>query len=499
MGDVQQHLGHRFIPVARGLDKSLGRERAQNRIDPPRHVRPYLQHVGFRRSPAGGKLGIAVANGRRSPDHVLEEITIRSRDMQHKVANRIRQIVRTPPEIVLAQHVETAFDLSGKFRDQPSGDVLEKELVDRIGHLVMISSNVHLPQPGHAQHRIRVTFTLSEFRPRFTGGHIQTLYAWARPRSFSRLPAPAARYFDVAADARVLAHCHWHDRPDEHPTLLLLHGLEGSSLAHYMGGMADKAWARGWNVVRLNQRNCGDTEHLSRGLYHSGLTHDPLFVMRELIVRDGIRAIAVAGYSLGGNLTLKLAGDLGEHTPPELKAVCAVSPTMDLAVCVDALERRSNLAYQWNFVRRLKARMRRKAAVVPEVFTLKPLRRIWTVRQFDEAYTAPHHGFRNAADYYHRASAMRVVDRIRVPALILTAEDDPFVPVAPFRHPAVTGNPCVTTIVTRHGGHCAFVGHAAGEYDGYWAEEEVVRFVTAHASGPSASVQTPAPSLPLRA
>ena len=132
-----------------------------------------------------------------------------------------------------------------------------------------------------------------------------------------------------------------------------------------MGGMADKAWARGWNVVRLNQRNCGETEHLSRGLYHSGLTHDPLFVLRELIARDGIRALAVAGYSLGGNLALKLAGDLGDAAPPELKAVCAVSPTMDLAVCVRALERRSNLAYQWNFVRRLKARMRRKAAVVP--------------------------------------------------------------------------------------------------------------------------------------
>ena len=344
-----------------------------------------------------------------------------------------------------------------------------------------------------------MTFTQSEFRPRFTGGHVQTLYAWARPRTFPRLPAPVARYFDVAADARVLAHCHWQDRAHEHPTLLLLHGLEGSSLAHYMGGMADKAWARSWNVVRLNQRNCGDTEHLSRGLYHSGLTHDPLFVLRELIARDGIRALAVAGYSLGGNLTLKLAGDLAEDAPRELKAVCAVSPTMDLAVCVNALERCSNLAYQWNFVRRLKARMRRKAAVVPGLFTLEPLPRIWTVRQFDEAYTAPHHGFADAADYYHRASAMRVVDRIRVPALILTAADDPFVPIGPFQHPAVTGNPCVTTIVTRHGGHCAFVEHATVQYDGYWAEEEVVRFVTGHANGQSASARTPAPSLPLRA
>jgi predicted alpha/beta-fold hydrolase len=344
-----------------------------------------------------------------------------------------------------------------------------------------------------------VTFIPSEFRPRFTSGHVQTLYAWARPRTFPRLPAPVDRYFDVAPDARVLAHCHWHERPDEHAALVLLHGLEGSSLAHYMGGMADKAWARGWNVVRLNQRNCGDTEHLSRGLYHSGLTGDPLHVLHELIARDGIRAIAVAGYSLGGNLALKLAGDLGDSAPPELKAVCAVSPTMDLAVCVEALERRSNLAYQWNFVRRLRARMRRKAAVVPGVFALEPLRRIWTVRQFDEAYTAPHHGFRDAADYYHRASAMRVIHRIAVPSLIVTAEDDPFVPVAPFRHPDVTDNPRVTAIVTPHGGHCAFVERPLGMYDGYWAEEAVVRFVTAYAGDRSATGRTPAPSLPLRA
>jgi len=344
-----------------------------------------------------------------------------------------------------------------------------------------------------------VTFIPSTFHPRFGGGHTQTLYAWGRSRTFPRLPAPVERYFDVAADARVLAHCHWHDRPREHATLLLLHGLEGSSLAHYMGGIADKAWARGWNVVRLNQRNCGGTEHLSRGLYHSGLTHDPLFVIRELIARDRIGAIAVAGYSLGGNLALKLAGDLGDTAPPELKAVCAVSPTMELAVCVKALERKANLAYQWNFVRRLKIRMRRKSAVVPGVFTLEPLRSIWTVRQFDEAYTAPHHGFRDATDYYHRASAMRVVHRIAVPTLILTAADDPFVPDGPFSDPVVTGNPHVTTVVTRHGGHCAFVERPAEDYDGYWAEQEVVRFVTAHRDASSAAAQTPAPSLPLRA
>ena len=155
-----------------------------------------------------------------------------------------------------------------------------------------------------------------KYRPRFIGGHAQTLYTWARPRHFPQLPAPVERHFDVAADARVLAHCHWQASPADHPTIVLLHGLEGSSAAHYMRGIADKAWAARWNVVRLNQRNCGHTEHLSRGLYHSGLTHDPLFVMRELIERDGHTGIVIAGYSLGGNLAIKLAGDLGDEAPP---------------------------------------------------------------------------------------------------------------------------------------------------------------------------------------
>ena len=174
--------------------------------------------------------------------------------------------------------------------------------------------------------------------PRWKGGHWMTLYAWGKPRHFPSLPAAEPRLFDVAPRTRVLAHCHWQPRPWEHPTLIALHGLESSSDAHYVRGLADKCFAAGFNIVRLNQRNCGGTEHLSDSLYHSGLTNDPLAVMRELVEVDGLPAFAIAGYSLGGNLTLKLAGDFGANPPKELRAVCAVSPTMDLAVCVDALE-----------------------------------------------------------------------------------------------------------------------------------------------------------------
>ena len=320
---------------------------------------------------------------------------------------------------------------------------------------------------------------MSEFvpLPGWEGGHWMTLYAWGRSRSFPHLPAAQPRFFDVAPGTRVLAHCHWQPKPWQHPTLVALHGLESSSGAHYMRGLSDKAYAAGFNAVRLNQRNCGSTEHLSDSLYHSGLTGDVIAVLRELTDVDGLRSFAVAGYSLGGNLALKLAGDFGAHPASGLCAVCAVSPTMDLAVCVDALEQRENAIYQWHFVRNLKRRMRRKVRALPGRWPLEALGRIRTIREFDAEYTAPHHGFLNAADYYHCASAMRVIDQVTVPTLIITARNDPFVPARPFLSSAVARNPHVTVKLTEHGGHCGFVERPAADYDGYWAEREIVRFV----------------------
>jgi uncharacterized protein len=308
-------------------------------------------------------------------------------------------------------------------------------------------------------------------------GHVMTLYAWAMPRRFPRLPPPVPRYFDVAPDARVLAHCHWQPVPREAATVLALHGLEGSSFAHYMCGLADKAFAAGFNVVRLNQRNCGGTETLSSGLYHSGLTADPRAVIDELLRLDRLPAVFVAGYSLGGNLALKLAGEYGEAPPPELLGVAAVSPVAEVGECVRALERRTNLIYEWNFVRNLRARMRRKDRIWPGRFPVERLRDVRTVRMFDDVFTAPHFGFNGADDYYYRASSMRVVDRIRVPALILSAKDDPFVPWAPFTGPGVVQNPHITLELTSHGGHCAFIAepNGAGD-DGYWAERRITEF-----------------------
>ena len=303
-----------------------------------------------------------------------------------------------------------------------------------------------------------------------------TLYSWGNPRYFPQLPSPTRRYFDVAPGSRVVAACHWQPQPWAHTTLVALHGLNGSSDAHYMRGLAAKAFERGMNVVRLNQRNCGDTEHLATGLFHSGLTADAAHVVHELSSVDGLPSIAVAGYSLGGNLALKLAGEYGRHAPAALVAIAAVSPIIEISECTRALERPSNALYQWNFVRDLKRRMRRKDVLDPGAFDVSKLSAIKTVRQFDETYTAPYFGFRSAEDYYYRASAMRVVDRIHVPALVITAEDDPFVPSQPFRDPTVTGNPHIDLRVLPHGGHCGFVGVRSATDDGYWAEDEIVRF-----------------------
>ena len=307
-----------------------------------------------------------------------------------------------------------------------------------------------------------------------------TLTAWARPRRFPRLPAAEARLFRVASDTQVLGHCHWQADRRARLTVICLHGLEGSSDGHYMRGMADKAWARGWNVVRLNQRNCGGTEHLSPGLYHSGLTADPRAVMHALAADDHLDRFAFAGYSLGGNIALKLAGELDAADAARVVAVTAVSAPIELARCVDALERPANVGYHWNFLIGLRGRMKRKARLFPDVYSTAPLAQVRSVRMFDDLYTAPHNGFAGAADYYHRASSRRVLHRLAVPALLITAEDDPFVPPDVARDLADDDAPRLTRVITRHGGHCGFIGRPAGEHDdGYWAERRAIDFIAA--------------------
>jgi predicted alpha/beta-fold hydrolase len=255
----------------------------------------------------------------------------------------------------------------------------------------------------------------------------------------------------------------------------LVHGLEGSSSSQYIIGTANKAWAAGMNVVRMNVRGCGGTESLGPSLYHSGLCSDVGEIVRELTIADALPRVAIAGYSMGGNMALKLAGEWGINAPSQVKAIAAVSPGMDLSVSADALHLPINRLYELRFLISLRNSVRRKARLYPARYKTPPLRCLRSIREFDGVVTAPNCGFTSAEDYYTRASATPLVARIAVPALVIHASDDPFVRLLPSTVNALRANPHVTLLETAHGGHCGFLAEANG-YDGRWAERKIIEF-----------------------
>ena len=197
----------------------------------------------------------------------------------------------------------------------------------------------------------------------------------------------------------------------------------------------------------------------------------------ELIARDRLSEIYLAGFSLGGNQSLKLAGELGDGAPAALRGVAAVSPPIDLAACADRIRRRDNWLYNRSFLAGMRRRILHARHLYPERFGTGRVPRVGSIREFDELFTAPHCGFRDADDYYARASSLQFIARIRTPTLILHAEDDPFIPFEPFRHPSLRDNPHVLLLAPRHGGHVGFVADAAApDPDRFWAENRVVEF-----------------------
>jgi len=317
--------------------------------------------------------------------------------------------------------------------------------------------------------------------PLFAGPHAQTIVSslhYPRRNSFRAERALyESRLFEVEPGTRVLLRCRWQPRRRAAPTLLVLHGLEGSSDSLYVLGTAQKAFGLGFNVVAMNMRNCGGTEQLAETLYHSGMTADIRRVLtEELAGREGLSRIFLAGFSMSGNMVLRLAGEYGAEAPAALAGVAAVSPSIDLDSCADAIDRRGNALYRWSFVGSLRGRVRRKGRLRPGIFDTRDLRRVRTIRQFDERYTAPLGGFRDASDYYARTSSLPVIRAIRVPTLIIHALDDPLIPAAPFSDPSIADNPDILLVLTRRGGHVGFLAADAAGEDRHWAENRVVEF-----------------------
>lgn len=282
---------------------------------------------------------------------------------------------------------------------------------------------------------------------------------------------------EVAPGIQVLCHCHWQADRTKPLTIIIVHGLEGSSESQYMQGVTEKALAAGMNVIRYNQRNCGGTDALAPVLYHSGLSNDVAVVARELIARDGISHLALVGFSMGGNLVLKLAGEWAEQAPAQFRAVAACCPALDLAASADALHEPANRIYETYFLWALRRRMLHKARLFPAHFDTSRLRGIRSLREFDDRVTAYYCGFTGVDDYYDRASAAHVVGQIAVPALIVHAADDPFIRITPETRRKIAANANITFRETADGGHCAFVGARNGADDGYWAESQIVNFL----------------------
>jgi hypothetical protein len=239
----------------------------------------------------------------------------------------------------------------------------------------------------------------------------------------------------------------------------------------------------------MNMRNCGgsqyETAKLTPTLYHSGLSDDVGRVMTFFLERERLCSISLIGYSMGGNLVLKFAGELGRNAPPQLTSVVGVSPVVDLGPSADALHEFQNRLYERKFLRALFKRFRHKAALFPRAFDPQMATGIGSLREFDNRITALYSGFQSADDYYFRAAAARVIDRIAVPTLLIHACDDPFIRFTPETRAIIAANPHITLLETAHGGHCAFLAapEPANGNDGYWAEHTALRFVLSHARG----------------
>jgi predicted alpha/beta-fold hydrolase len=319
---------------------------------------------------------------------------------------------------------------------------------------------------------------LTEFVPRrgLGNSHLQTIVGNFLPRPRFDLPTKAETVeVDPADGSRVLCQCHWQKEPGR-LAVVLVHGLEGSSDSRYIQGVAARAWAAGYNVIRMNMRNCGGTDALTPTLYHSGFSGDVGAVISHFAEKHSLERVALVGYSMGGNLVLKLAGEWGSRPP--LVAVAAVCPAVDLAPGSDALHEPKNRLYEYRFLLGLMRRYRRKAALVPDRYETAGIGPIRSLREFDDKIVARYCGFRDADDYYYRAAAARVVDRIAVPTLILYAADDPFVRILPETRAQLHANPHIDFVETRHGGHCAFLSRDPGD-EIHWAEATVIRYLQA--------------------
>ncbi|MFB6229642.1 MAG: YheT family hydrolase [Salinibacter sp.] len=314
--------------------------------------------------------------------------------------------------------------------------------------------------------------------PFLSGGHTQTLYAsLVRQVDFAydhreRIETPDDDFLDLdwaTASSPVPA-----GRDGARRVAVLTHGLEGSARRGYTRGMARAFVRRGWDVCALNLRGCSGETNRQVATYHSGKTDDLALVVDHVLGRD-YDSVALVGFSLGGNLTLKYLGERGSQVDDRIQAAVALSAPVDLDASAHQIDRWTNWHYTQYFLHSLRQKMRVKAEQHPNRVSTDRLRRIRSLRGFDDAYTAPLHGFRDADDYYRQASSKPVLSDVAVPALLLNAANDPFLADPCYPHSIAQAHAHLVLEVPESGGHVGFVSfNDAGEY---WSERRAFSFL----------------------
>ena len=318
--------------------------------------------------------------------------------------------------------------------------------------------------------------TENKFTPAWwlRGPHPQTL--WSQFFRRGRIPGLRAERIETPDGDHLMLH--HHDLGPHRPRVLILHGLEGSERSHYVPGFMAQAARRGWNASVLVFRGCGTELNTAPRMYHSGETTDLQLVVDRLVGRAPEDVLLLAGVSLGGNVLLKWLGERGAALPSQMRAAAAVSVPFDLEMGCKKLQQGFARVYDRHFLKSLRRKARRKLAQHPRLFDAAKLEAARTIEDFDDAVTGPIHGFAGSHDYYQRSSSIAWVSKIKIPTLLLSAEDDPFLPssVLDRVREIARANPYLQLQFTSSGGHVGFVAGEVPFRPSYWAEERLMAF-----------------------
>ena len=307
------------------------------------------------------------------------------------------------------------------------------------------------------------------------GGHLQTIW----PALFRRVPRVVQRSERLELADGDFVDLEWSIQGSSR-LAILCHGLEADAQTEYIQGMAGALIRRGWDVLAWNFRGCSHEPNRLLRMYHSGATEDLHAVVNHALANHSATAVDLIGFSLGGNLTLKYLGERPAELSPRLHRAVAFSVPCDLACSSRQLALRSNWLYMERFLRAMRAKIREKHQRFPDQIDLTGLSRIRTFREFDDRFTAPIHGFRDAADYWARNSCRPFLPQIRIPTLLVNAQNDPFLGPDCYPRDAAVASNCFHFEAPATGGHLGFPSGCHSRES--WVETRAVQFLQASLS-----------------